>query len=340
MWCPHCHDDVAAAVSSDNQRIRCATCGAELGLAQSLPSSSKTREARELLKRWSEETILDSSGPVPHVQSAGSFSSVNDLLRDSTASPELSKVESGIEKLEQKHQAGSSQTSSSDEGGTTLERQTSTPSAPLLRFDTPHQDQDSSELPKTQLPEKSYLNASRDATASIQNPTASQAASAVKTTQIHNAHENVTPAPHFDVHSVVRKLQQHLPRNYNWNSLGGQLLAYCGVGLITIGTALVLWGYFGGPVHYTPTGWLVATAGQMLLFLGVIMLVSGGLEQTTEEVSRTMEQIGERLIRIEQNSREQTLRGPKVHAERFSKEGTAKESADVPVQPTAEHSSP
>jgi hypothetical protein len=334
MWCSHCHDDVAAAVSSDNQRIRCATCGTDLGLAQSLPLSSKTSEARELLKRWSEETILDSCGPVPHVLSVSGFSSVKDILRDSTANSESPKTESVIEKLQQKPQTGSSETSSFAEEETSLERHTSTPSSQLLRFDKLHQVKNSSELTETQLPETTHPDSPRDKPAAIQNAATPQATPIVKTSQVHNAHENVTPAPHFDVQSTIQKFQHQQQRKTHWSSLAGQLLAYCGVGLITIGTVLVLWGYFGGPVHYTPTGWLVATAGQMLLFLGVIMLVSGGLEQTTEEVSRKMEQIEQRLIRIEQHSLEQPRRGPNVPAERFSKEGNAKKSADVAVQQT------
>ena len=71
-------------------------------------------------------------------------------------------------------------------------------------------------------------------------------------------------------------------------SIFGQLLAYLGVGLLTIGTALVVWGYFGGEAvqAYQSTGWLVSTAGQMLLFLGVVTLVSGGMQQTTHEVAQ------------------------------------------------------
>ncbi|MEI4884364.1 hypothetical protein, partial [Klebsiella pneumoniae] len=76
--------------------------------------------------------------------------------------------------------------------------------------------------------------------------------------------------------------------------------AYIGVGGLTVGTALVLMGYFGGPASYATTGWLVTTAGQMLLFLGVVTLVSGGMEQTTQEVARRIDTIGERLVRIEQ----------------------------------------
>jgi hypothetical protein len=324
MWCSHCHDDVAAAVASDNRKIRCATCGADLGLAQSLPSSSKTREARELLKRWSEESILDSSEPVPHPQPISSLSSVEEILRDSTDSPETAKIESEI---------------SASELNTEVEQHTSTSALPLLRFDTSHSIKDFSEFPETQLSEKTHLDLPRDQTAAIQNVATPQVTPAVRKLQRHTAHENVTLTPHLDVHSAIQKLQQLQQRKTHWTSLGGQLLAYCGVGLITIGTALVLWGYFGGPMHYTPTGWLVATAGQMLLFLGVIMLVSGGLEQTTDEVSRKMEQIGERLIRIEQHTLEQTLRGPNVPAERFSKEGTAKKPADVTVQQSADRPS-
>jgi hypothetical protein len=80
----------------------------------------------------------------------------------------------------------------------------------------------------------------------------------------------------------------------------GQLFAYAGVGGLTVGTVLILMGYFGGAAGHATTGWLITTAGQMLLFLGVITLVAGGMEQTTQEVARRIEALGERLIRIEQ----------------------------------------
>lgn len=101
----------------------------------------------------------------------------------------------------------------------------------------------------------------------------------------------------------------------NWTSVAGQLLAYGGVALLTIGSSLVLWGYFGGPESYAPTGWLITTAGQMLLFLGVVTLVSGGMEQTTDEVKRRIEHLGDRFLRIEQATHE--LRGPYIPAEYY-----------------------
>lgn len=78
----------------------------------------------------------------------------------------------------------------------------------------------------------------------------------------------------------------------------------------TCGTALVLWAYFGGPEAYAPTGWLMTTFGQMMLFLGVITLVSGGMEQTQREVVYRIDQLGDRLLRMEFAHGPHELQGP------------------------------
>jgi len=109
---------------------------------------------------------------------------------------------------------------------------------------------------------------------------------------IHGGHP-INP-PHFIAPPVPEA-----DKSSKWVTLVGQIFAYVGVGGLTVGSVLVLMGYFGGPPSYATTGWLVTTAGQMLLFLGVITLVSGGMEQTTQEVARRIDTIGERLIRIE-----------------------------------------
>lgn len=119
------------------------------------------------------------------------------------------------------------------------------------------------------------------------------------------AHLNV-PAPHFSMEAYISAAGKSPGSS---ESLWGQILAYLGVGLLTIGTTLVLWGYFGGPVNYAPTGWLVTTAGQMLLFLGVVTLVSGGMQQTTHEVSQRVTYLGEHMLRIEEAT-QQVLQGP------------------------------
>jgi len=112
------------------------------------------------------------------------------------------------------------------------------------------------------------------------------------------------PAPHFHVEPARPQMTPG-----RGESTWGQLLAYAGVAVLTIGTALVIWGYLGGPPTYAPTGWLVATAGQMLLLLGVVTLVAGGMQQTTHEVSSRVAHLNGRVIRIEQTANE-LLRGP------------------------------
>jgi hypothetical protein len=96
------------------------------------------------------------------------------------------------------------------------------------------------------------------------------------------------------------------PPATNLQAFWGQMLAYGGVLALTIGAAMLLAGYFGGGQwqEYTPTGWLVSTTGQMLLFLGVVTLVSGGLEQTTQEVARRIDVLGERIVRLESVTRQ------------------------------------
>jgi hypothetical protein len=133
----------------------------------------------------------------------------------------------------------------------------------------------------------------------------------VRSPRIHQRHAMPVSPPHFNVQSVI---QNEEPAT-NWTSIAGQLLAYGGVAMLTVGSSLVLWGYFGGPETYAPTGWLITTAGQMLLFLGVVTLVSGGMEQTTDEVRRRIEYLGDRFIRFEQAAHH--LRGPYVPPQHY-----------------------
>lgn len=98
---------------------------------------------------------------------------------------------------------------------------------------------------------------------------------------------------------VRTAVQQSPPPRSNWTTSVGQLCAYGGVAMLTLGTVMVLSGYFGGPANYAPTGWLVSAVGQMLLFLGVVTLVSGGMEQTVDEVSWRVDSLSEQMAQLE-----------------------------------------
>jgi sulfite exporter TauE/SafE len=125
--------------------------------------------------------------------------------------------------------------------------------------------------------------------------------------RLHRIHGPDLGGPNFDIQGSLLESDR---RKTNWTYVLGQLLAYAGVALLTVGSTLVLWGYFGGPASYAPTGWLTTMAGQMLLILGVVTLVSGGMEQTNEDVRVRIERLGERMIRFEQIARDHALRGP------------------------------
>ncbi len=143
--------------------------------------------------------------------------------------------------------------------------------------------------------------------AATSEPVAPRLAASTKVLQrrLDPAHEALS-GPHFDLQSF---LDQDSRKPGKSESTWGQVLAYAGVGLITVGTTLVLWSWFGKTPQYAPTGWLICTVGQMLLFLGVTTLISGGMQQTSHEVTRRVEYLGDRILRFEQSA-DQILRGP------------------------------
>ena len=268
MWCANCQADVAAEVTTDNRRLRCATCGTDLFahqvavaekpvLDESKPSlEQKSRDARELLERWSGSAMLDPFGPAFGTRQAVETDPSPKPVQPAAASPQ--------------------------------------PQA-AIRVDNAH------------LQEAATHNAPNAPRPNVHAAAASgQRKDVARIDLSHSA-----PMPHFDLQWAIQKDQ---PRGTNWVAVAGQLLAYGGVLALTVGASLVLWSYFGGPANYAPTGWLVTTVGQMLLFLGIITLVSGGIEQTTEEVTRRIDTLGERIIRIEQVSIEHALRGPNIPA--------------------------
>src|SRR5262249_33136308 len=81
MWCPTCRADVAAELSTDNRRMLCTRCHADLGIAAGASASNTAtpraqeteRDARELLARWSVQNVLE-----PPAKPAGKSSLAQD----------------------------------------------------------------------------------------------------------------------------------------------------------------------------------------------------------------------------------------------------------------------
>lgn len=313
MWCEKCQAEVAAEVARGG-RIQCATCSSDIAPSRSLRATSRTQEARDLLERWSKQPPLDPFGPV-----------MSDKQQQEKPEPRSYGDEA------------------SHHSAAVIE-----PGQPLLRVDSPHADEQAPQAPSKALVGNRSNSAledppqyERDPVVTLPPPSAAPAtveeppeyrqpppaapAPVSEPERLHTPHSPSAQAPHFDVQSFVGQGEQ----KSNFVALAGQFLAYGGVALLTVGTVLVLWGYFGGPEGYTPTGWLISTAGQMLLFLGIITLVSGGIEHTAEQMRSEIRLLGDKMIRIERASRDHALKGPSIPAEQFEQNnGNARRSSD------------
>ncbi len=291
MWCSKCQADVAAEMAPDDRRLLCASCGSQIQGIASLATGDKTRQARELLERWSKNRWSEESTAVAEEPEF--------LLSEALESP--------------------------------------LPELASLRRDPPEprSARETRENSETQP----MISQGVSPTNRISSPP--QPSGAVNSPRTHHRHDSSAPPPHFPGEPMWDDLpaQKKNSSSARLQSFWGQMLAYAGVLALTIGAAFVLLGYFGGPEWqtYTPTGWLITTTGQMLLFLGVVTLVSGGMEQTTEEVARRIDRLGQRIVRIEWAAQNHALKGPSLPAERFeTDEARSKESKRPSEKPILE----
>lgn len=122
------------------------------------------------------------------------------------------------------------------------------------------------------------------------------------TRRVDGPHEPADPHADFSLNRDEQPVEQAAEEpmdSASWFGGIGQGLAWLGILGLTGGTSLVIVGYFGGPATYAPMGWLISTIGQMLLFLGIVTLVSSGMEQTTQEVRRTVSEVSRKLDLID-----------------------------------------
>ncbi len=279
MWCASCQADVAAQVAKESGRVHCAQCNMELAQAHAI--RERTKDAREILERWSTKSMNDPYGPLPGTGPGKSRQQASEERRAN-------------EEMAAKLLGDSLGTPAAQLGGPTVpahadQAPAATPGSGAKRTFRIDRPTNVNQVAETNSPR---LRSQRKAVQRHVDP----------------AHGNRLRGPHF---------QMAPPKQPSWAVATGQWLAYLGVLGLTIGTAIVVYGHFGGYANYTPTGWLITTVGQMLLFLGVINLVSGGMEQSNDEVSQRIDVIGERLMRIEAAT-DEALRGPKIPAHRYA----------------------
>ena len=277
MWCSSCRADVAAELSTDNRRMLCARCQSELGVAAFEPPSmvnaprtlETERDARELLARWSAQNLLDVGSTSPGT-----------ARTSSTAVPE-----NAVTRPEHR-----------------LDPPQMTTPTPSAQFTAAAQN-DNPGSSTTISHNKSSLKSSRTKRSVQKNQEAGPklARATDNDSSDGDSQNRPTEKAQTDLghdHVVRDALQKQLARRTSWSTVAGQLCAYAGVGLLTCGTVLVMWSYFGGPAEYMPKGWLTAAVGQMLLFLGVVTLISAGMEQTVHEVSWRIDHLAEEVYHM------------------------------------------
>lgn len=339
MWCDKCQADVAAEVDSENRRARCASCGSELSINPVPEFGGKIKAAHDILERLSDEPLSEPFGPTrselaikAEMENAMDADDVtaddsqaldeDDATagRELVASEELAReayfARSAMSAVEQTAvPIPNSIPQRQEENQPAVERVDR--SRPVYRIDAPHPVEDFARHNRPfQQPDYGQAPAP-------QPPVAPSAA-------VSPQYPQSVQQPHFDVQAEIERQETG---KVNWVSLFGQLLAYAGVLGLTGGTAMVLAGHFGQAAeNFTTNGWLLTTAGQMLLFLGVITLVTAGMEQTTREVSRRMDALGRQMLRIEQASHNHALRGPSIPAEQFAERMPGQASSGSPVR--------
>ncbi|MFM9963060.1 MAG: hypothetical protein ACKV2Q_17780 [Planctomycetaceae bacterium] len=376
MWCGKCQADVGAEVSPDNQRVFCTICGSLLSTIDLPPTrpisdrlGDRTKDARELLQRWSSSQVLDPFGPLPKSPTLpravettdAQVSGAASAPRFSVTSRELRGADADAAPLANSTTTKESVAEIPPPVSATVVAEVPAPTTPrvadvvrellseraLLPITTPVTTPLAVAAEPSQAVVAPPLNplvappdVPNSSPVSLPSPFVTAAAPS-NVQRVDAAH----PADHFaSAKPVVSPFELStgpfvskpaVPESSrdsrrpvfwfptwdpavwrsesnghaSWSSMAGQVLAYAGVLGLTAGACMVVWSYFGGPAHYAPMGWLLATAGQMLLFFGVVTLVSGGLEQTTEQVNKRIEQLGDHIIRIEQAARDVSLRG-------------------------------
>lgn len=352
MWCANCQADVAAEVSPVDGRVQCAVCSTELARARGI--GEKTRDAREILERWSKTDLSDPFGPLPAIrkperimdprpENDGSKDNENPAADHGSADHrDVEKAKSETQEIQDNapdSKARRVDDAEIDSAHIDAERtDTKRPDAKRPKVKRPDRRRSETKRVRIDATDDNRVESDVDAGAeefeklTSNRPTKPRAKpkfridSAVPSGAVGGArstrprtrrpardlrfdepHGRAVPPPHYEY-----TLREPEPKD-NWSVAAGQWLAYIGVLALTIGTAIVVYGHFGGYSNYTPTGWLITTVGQMLLFLGVINLVSGGMEQSNDEVSQRIEMLGEHILRIEQAT-DHALRGPKIPA--------------------------
>jgi len=341
--CENCQTEVAAEVAADGT-VTCGNCGETLTDKKIPPPDDPLRSAQELLDRWSKEPLLEPLSPPPgkeanHLsESENSEDTEETDHSDEDSPPKSSDYDSSSEETPQEAKEQSAPTP-----------EPPPEKKPKFRFDAAHlpdkpsaeeiEEREEKQQPAAEEENSQEATVEAIAEQDSQSEPVPPTDTAEATPEVGTEKSKFQPRrldgaqpvamssePHIDVQRLIDERLAKEKKGVNWLVLAGQWLSYLGVLGLTAGAAIIVYGYFGGNPEMTPKGWMLTTAGQMLLLLGIVTLISGGLEQSNDEVNTRIEWLGEQMLRFEQETKEQLLRGPKIHAAQYGDDAKARES--------------
>jgi|GEM_PF-5220702 len=252
MWCAICKKDVAAELLGGDDP-RCSYCGTTISPGLSARPRTRTQKARDLLEKWSQpQPVVPTSAEASH----------------STPSEPNGKSTTGKESA---HLAPESMPNAETE-------ESAKRILPVFRFDQPHPNQAlaKNELESDEEPNRDREPSNIEVEKTNSTETSPPAKLERRDLKFHSTHLEF-PAPHFHIPNKSEFLEESTESSMT--ILAGYMLSYLGVlGLLT-GTVLVVIGYFKGPPNYMPMGWIINAFGQLLLYLGIVTLVSNKMDR-------------------------------------------------------------
>lgn len=352
MWCENCQADRAAEANAETHQVTCATCGAVLTSQQFGNLDRQMQKARELLDRWSKEPLLEPYSPLPDKHTAHLPDLRDHELSDSDLEPNAANlIDSIADDSNSEFAAGDDQfeklfntshhanyrydlahgSDAEDRSLTPRNEHVSTsPPQGQAHAETPqdlaHPSPPQVEAPTEELQQAEHIPELQPSTSVV------QPSHRPSDSQVHRTDpppQQTAPATHLNIQQLIEERLEHKSRKVDWMMMVGQWLAYLGVLAMTAGAAVIVFGYFGGAEGMTPRGWMLTTAGQMLLFLGIVTLISSGMERSSEEITDRIDLIGEQLFRLESEARKHFVKGPKLSPENYAEDADSHEPESV-----------
>ena len=293
MWCATCQ--ALAGPDSDSKPSACPRCGN--ALVDPPEPNTASQQARQLLESWNADNPLDLTPPdadtPPESQTANQ-------TRKTRKIADTSRPQYRVDSAHSKHRKQADGQATQHDAKTTQP----TPPQPKTKRSRTKPTADTNRPPPIDPLAQvaaTLANFSDDPQPPAAQPDTQPAAQPDTPTDAPAATEPASSGP-VDEPEAAAALPPGVTTNAltHSTSLWGQLLAYVGVLGLTAGGALIVWNGFGHAPLNTPTAWLIATGGQMLLLLGIVTLVSSGLEQNHEDINRQLRVLGEQLLRFEQ----------------------------------------